>query len=205
MKSIEIKGSLRKATGKKDSKQLRKEDKTPCVLYGGKENVHFSVEKLNLKKLVYTPNVYLVNLDIDGSKRTAILKDMQFHPTTDEVSHIDFLETFEDKPVEISIPVELKGLAAGVKAGGKLQTLNRKLKVKALPKDLPDTLVIDVTNLTLGKSIKVGDVSFNNIEMLNVKNTVIAAVKLTRAAKGMAAGENETEAEETATEEKGEE
>lgn len=203
MKSIEIKGALRNATGKKDSKNLRKEDKTPCVLYGGKENVHFSVEKLSLKKLVYTPNVYLVNLDIDGNKHTAILKELQFNPTTDEVSHIDFLETFDDKPVEISIPVELKGLAAGVKAGGKLQTLNRKLKVRALPKYLPDTLEIDVTKLALGKSIKVGDVSFENIELLNVKNTVIAAVKLTRAAKGMASAASDEETEE-ATEEKSE-
>jgi len=203
MKSIEIKGALRKATGKKDSQKLRKEEKTPCVLYGGTENVHFSVEKLSLKKLVYTPNVYMVNLDIEGSKHSAILKELQFNPTTDEVSHIDFLETFEDKPVEISIPVELKGLAAGVKAGGKLQTLNRKLKVRALPKYLPDTLDVDVTKLALGKSIKVGDVSFENIELLNVKNTVIAAVKLTRAAKGMASAATEEESEE-ATEEKSE-
>ncbi len=191
MKSIELKGAVRKSIGKKDSKKLRLEEKTPCVLYGGKENVHFSVEMQNLKKLVYTPNVYLVDLEIDGAKHKAILKDMQFHAVTDEIIHIDFLEVFEDKSVEISVPVSLNGLAVGVKAGGKLQVLNRKLKVKALPKDLPDTLEIDITKLALGKSIKVGDVSFENIEMLNAKNTVIAAVKLTRAAKGAAAGSEE--------------
>jgi large subunit ribosomal protein L25 len=200
MKSIELKGAVRKSIGKKDSKKLRREAKTPCVLYGGKENIHFSLEKQSLKKLVYTPNVYLVDLEIDGAKHRAILKDLQFHPVTEEILHIDFLEVFEDKKVEISIPVMLKGLAAGVKAGGKLQVLNRKLKVEALPKDLPDTLDIDITNLALGKSIKVGDVSFENIEMLNAKNTVIASVKLTRAAKGAAADAEEEEGEETAEE-----
>lgn len=193
MKSIELKGAVRKSIGKKDSKKLRFEEKTPCVLYGGNENVHFSVEKQYLKKLIYTPNVYLVDLEIDGAKHKAILKDMQFHVVSDEIIHIDFLEVFEDRPVEISIPVSLSGLAIGVKAGGKLQVLNRKLKVKALPKDLPDTLEVDITKLALGKSIKVGDVSFENIEMLNAKNTVIAAVKLTRAAKGAASGATEEE------------
>ncbi len=196
MESIELKGAVRESIGKKDSKKLRREEKTPCVLYGGKENVHFSVEKQSLKKLVYTPNVYLVDLEIDGAKHRAILKDLQFHPVSEEILHIDFLEVFEDKKVEISVPVMLKGLAAGVKAGGKLQVLNRKLKVEALPKDLPDTLDIDITDLALGKSIKVGDVSFENIEMLNAKNTVIASVKLTRAAKGAAAEGAEEEGEE---------
>ncbi len=193
MKSIELKGVARKATGKKDSKQLRREDKVPCVLYGGEQNVHFAVNSGSLRDLVYTPNVYLVDLEIDGKAYKAIVKDLQFHPVTDNILHIDFLEIFEDKAVEIKIPVALQGLAAGVKAGGKLQTLNRKLKVKALPKFLPDTLNIDVTELALGKSIKVGDVSFENIEILNANNTVIASVKLTRAAKGMASGEEEEE------------
>lgn len=203
MKSIELKGEVRKSIGKKDSKKLRREEKTPCVLYGGKENIHFAVEKQNLKKLVYTPNVYLVDLAIDGANRKAILKDIQFHPVSEEILHIDFLEIFDDKPVEIDIPVSLIGLAAGVQTGGKLQTLNRKLKVKALPKDLPDTLEIDIAGLELGKSIKVGEVSFENIELLNSKNSVIASVKLTRAAKGMASEDEEggEEGEETTEEE----
>jgi len=193
MKSIEIKGELRTATGKKDSKTLRREEKVPCVIYGGKENIHFSVLEKELKKLVFTPNVYLVDLDLDGKKHKAIVQDIQFHAVTDRVIHIDFLEIFEDKKVVISIPVVMQGLAEGVKAGGKLQVLNRKLKVKALFKDLPDTLDINVENVTLGKNVKVGELAFDNLEMLNDANTVVASVKLTRAAKGMADGEGEGE------------
>ena len=194
MKSIEIKGELRTATGKKDSKKLRKEEKVPCVLYGGEKNIHFAVSAKELKKLVFTPHVYLVDIDIKGDKHKAIIQDIQFHPVTDEVIHIDFYEIFEDKKVTINIPVELYGLAEGVKAGGKLQILNRKLKVRALYKDLPDTLKINVENIGLGKNIKVGEVSFDNLEMLNAENMVIATVKLTRAAKGaqIAAAEEAT-------------
>ncbi len=199
MKSIEIKGNLRTATGKQDSKKLRKEEKVPCVLYGGEKNIHFAVLEKDLKKLVFTPNVYLVDLDLDGKKHKAIVQDIQFHPVSDRVIHIDFYEIFEDKKVTIAIPVELQGLAEGVKAGGKLQVLNRKLKVRALYKDLPDTLKINVENVGLGKNIKVGEVSFDNLEMLNSANTVIATVKLTRAAKGaMLAATTEGEATEEA-------
>jgi large subunit ribosomal protein L25 len=199
MKSIEIKGELRTSTGKKDSKKLRKEEKVPCVLYGGEKNIHFAVLEKDLKKLVFTPNVYLVDLNIDGKNHKAIVQDIQFHPVTDRVIHIDFYEIFEDKKVTIAIPVELQGLAEGVKAGGKLQVLNRKLKVRALYKDLPDTLQINVENVGLGKNIKVGEVNFDNLEMLNSANTVIATVKLTRAAKGaMVAAASEEKAEETA-------
>ena len=200
MKSIEIKGELRKATGKKDSKGLRREEKVPCVIYGGKENIHFSVLEKELKKLVFTPNVYLVDLDLDGKKHKAIVQDIQFHAVTDRVIHIDFLEIFEDKKVVINIPVVMQGLAEGVKAGGKLQVLNRKLKVKALFKDLPDTLDINVENVTLGKNVKVGELAFDNLEMLNDANTVVASVKLTRAAKGMASSDTEEAAEESAEE-----
>ncbi|MEN8119899.1 MAG: 50S ribosomal protein L25/general stress protein Ctc [Bacteroidota bacterium] len=197
MKSIEIKGELRKSTGKKESKKLRSEEKIPCVLYGGKENVHFAVLEKELKKLVFTPNVYLVDLDLDGKKHKAIMKDLQFHPVTDRVIHIDFLEIFEDKEVVISIPVELQGLAEGVQAGGKLQVINRKLKVKALLKDLPDTLQINVEKVALGKNVKVGELAFDNLELLDAPNSVIATVKLTRAAKGMAGEEEDVEEGET--------
>jgi large subunit ribosomal protein L25 len=189
MKTLELTGELRKATGKIDSKKLRNEEKIPCVLYGGKENIHFSIDLKPLKKLIYTPHVYIVDLTINGKKHNAILKEIQFHAVSDELTHIDFLEIFEDKAIEMNIPVEVQGLSEGVKAGGKLLIINRKLKAKALPKHMPDTLVVDVTNLGLGKSIKVGDISYKNIELLNVKNTVIAAVKLTRAAKGAAGAE----------------
>ncbi len=190
MKSIEIKGELRSLVGKKESKKLRLEEKAPCVLYGGKENIHFAVLEKELKKLVFTPNVYLVDLDFGGEKHKAIIQDLQFHPVTDRVIHIDFFEIFEDKEVVINVPVEMQGLAEGVEAGGKLQVINRKLKVKALYKNLPDTLVINVEGIALGKNVKVGDLSFDNLEMLNSANTVVATVKLTRAAKGMGAGED---------------
>jgi len=189
MKIFELKGELRAATGKVNTKQLRREDKVPCVLYGGAENIHFSVELKPVKKLVYSHNVFLVDLDIDGKIYKAIIKDLQFHAVTDVLAHIDFLQIFEDKAIEMNIPVELQGLSSGVKAGGKLLTINRKIKTRALPKHMPDTLVVDVTNLGLGKTIKVGDVAYENIQLLNVKNTVIAAVKLTRAAKGAATTE----------------
>ena len=191
MKSIAIKGELRTSVGKKESKKLRNDEKVPCVLYGGKENVHFAVSEKELKKLVFTPNVYLVDIDIDGNKKKAIIQDLQFHVVTDRVNHIDFFEIFEDKDVVINIPVEMQGLAQGVKDGGKLQVINRKLKVKALFKDLPDTLEINVENVALGKNVKVGDLSYDNIELLNSANTVVATVKLTRAAKGMAEGDTE--------------
>ena len=198
MKIYEIKGELRAATGKTSSRKLRKQGKMPCVMYGGKENIHFSVETPVLKKLVFTPDVFIVNVDIDGTKYNAIVKEMQFHAVSDEISHLDFLQIHDDKPVEISIPVELKGIAPGVKAGGKLQLVNRKLKAKALPKNLPDKLDIDISDLNLGKSVKVGDLAFENLTILNSKNTVVASVKLTRASKGTAA----TEATETAAPEK---
>ena len=187
MKIFELKGELRKSTGKTDSKKLRREEKVPCVLYGGKEHVHFSVELKPVKKLVYSHHVYQVSIDIEGKKYNAIIKELQFHAVTDVLAHIDFLEIFDDKAIEMNIPVELQGLSVGVKAGGKLLTINRKLKARALPKFMPDTLVVDVTELALGKTIKVGDVKYDSVELLNVKNTVIAAVKLTRAAKGATA------------------
>jgi large subunit ribosomal protein L25 len=192
MKTFEIKGEPRPATGKNNSRRLRKLEKMPCVLYGGKENVHFSVDTPSLKKLVFTPDVYIVKLDIEGKKYDAIIKELQFHAVTDEINHIDFLEIHDDKPVEIQIPVELTGIAPGVKAGGKLQLINRKLKVKGLPKNFPDKLNVDVSNLNLGKSIKVGDIEIDGLTILNAKNTVVASIKLTRASKGTAAAEAAT-------------
>jgi len=184
MKTFELKGELRSGLGKTASKKLRNSGKTPCVLYGGEENVNFTVETVDLKKLIYTPKVYLVDLTIDGKTHKALVKDLQFHAVTDAIAHLDFLEIFDNKLVEINIPVELTGVAPGVRAGGNLQLINRKLKVKALPGNLPDTLDVDISELNLGKSIKVGDLSFENIQVLNAKNDVVASIKLTRAAKG---------------------
>lgn len=193
MKSIEIKGKVRENVGKKEAKKLRKEDHIPCVLYGGKENFHFSVFNNDFKKLVYTPNVYLANLDIDGKKVNAILKDCQFHPVTDEIIHADFLEIFDDKPVVINIPIELYGTSIGIKEGGKLRQKRRTIKIKALPKDLPETIKIDITEFDIGftlkvggLSLKVGGLSLENIEILDPHQSMIISIVSPRvAAKGM--------------------
>ncbi len=159
-------------------------------MYGGKENVHFTTTVSDIRKLVYSPEVFIVNLDIDGKKTKSIMKALQFHPVTDKVLHIDFLEVFDDKAVTVEIPVKLEGLAEGVKAGGKLALEMRKLKVKGFYAEIPENIVIDVTSLGLGKSIQVAKVSVPKLEILNAKNAVVAQVKLTRAARGAAANAN---------------
>ena len=191
MKTIEIKGSVRTDIGKKATRELRKNNGVPCVLYGVKKDenglpvaTHFTVTVEGLRKLVYTPNIYLVNLDIDGTVVTAIMKDIQFHPVSDAILHVDFLQVEENKPVAMEVPVQLEGLAEGVRAGGKLALQLRKLKVKACYNAIPERLVIDVTPLGLGKTIKVGELSYEGLELINAKEAVVCAVKLTRAARG---------------------
>ena len=191
MKTIEIKGSVRTDIGKKATRELRKNNGVPCVLYGVKKDenglpvaTHFTVTVEGLRKLVYTPNIYLVNLDIDGTVVTAIMKDIQFHPVSDAILHVDFLQVEENKPVAMEVPVQLEGLAEGVRAGGKLALQIRKLKVKATYNAIPERLVIDVTPLGLGKTIKVGELSYEGLELINAKDAVVCAVKLTRAARG---------------------
>jgi large subunit ribosomal protein L25 len=186
MKTFELKGAKRESTGKKATKACRKESLVPCVLYGGSEVVHFTVTKEGIRKLIYTPEVHIVDLSIEGKNYIAILKDMQFHPVNDELIHADFLQIFKDKPVVLEIPIVLEGLAQGVKDGGKLSMEMRKLKVKGLYKDFPEKLVIDIENLGLGKSIQAGNLNFDKLEILNAKNNVVVSVKSTRAAKGMA-------------------
>ena len=195
MKTFDIKGVERKDIGKKATKALRVDELVPCVLYGGEKNVHFAVEEKAFQYLVYTPNVYIVNIDIDGKKSIALMQDIQFHPVTDKILHVDFLEIDDNKKVSISIPVKLDGLAEGVKQGGKLSLKLRKLKVNGFAKDFPDTLDINVDNLVLGKSIKIGELNFNNLDLLESKNSVVAAVKLTRSAIS-AQGDSEEETEE---------
>ncbi len=186
MQKIELKGSKREVIGKKATKELRKEEKVPGVLYGGNEVIHFAIEEKQLKGLVYTPNVYIVKLSVDGVEVEAILQDIQFHPVSDRILHIDFLQIFEDKPVVIEIPVKLEGFAEGVKAGGRLTLEQRKLRVKGLPANLPDTLKVNIDALKLGDSVQVGALAFDNLELLNAKNSTVAAVKLTRAARAAA-------------------
>ena len=190
MKSIEIKASLRNEFGKKGSQAIRKTDSVPCVLYGQGENLHFTVTNDSLRNLVYSPDIYLVNLDIEGKKVKAIMKDIQFHPVKDNILHIDFYQIDEAKPIVMEVPVALEGLAEGVKAGGKLTLQMRKIKVKALFNNIPEKLVINVSSLGLGKTIQVGQLSFENLELLTAKEAVVCAVKLTRAARGLAAAAN---------------
>ena len=189
MKSIEIKGTARTIAARSSEqaralKAIRKNNGVPCVLYGGGENVHFTVPADGLRNLVYTPHIYVVNLDIDGKKVNAILKDIQFHPVKDNILHVDFYQITEEKPIVMEVPVQLEGLAEGVKAGGKLALQMRKLKVKALYNVIPEKLVINVSHLGLGKTVKVNELNFEGLELLNAKEAVVCAVKLTRAARG---------------------
>lgn len=191
MKSIEIKGSLRTETGKKATHSLRQNNGAPCVLYGMQKDengnqvaTHFTVTVDGLRKLVYTPHIYVVDLNIDGKIVNAIMKDIQFHPVTDAILHVDFLQINEENPIVMEVPVQLEGLAEGVKAGGKLALQIRKLKVKALYNLIPERLVVNVTNLGLGKTIKVGELNYEGLTLLNAKEAVVCAVKLTRAARG---------------------
>ena len=187
MKTLALKGTAREVVGKKSTKAVRNADAVPCVLYGGGENTHFEVSNSELRKLIYTPEIFLVALDIDGKKVNAIMKDAQFHPVKDHALHVDFYQVSETKPIVMAVPVKLEGLAEGVKAGGKLSLEMRRLKVKALYKNIPEALKIDITDLGLGKTIQVGALSFDKMELVNPKEAVVCAVKLTRAARGAAA------------------
>ena len=182
MKTIEIKGSVRSDLGKKATRELRKNGQVPCVVYGGESVTHFTAPVEAFRGLIYTPNIYIVDLVIDGKAFKAVLKDVQYNCVSDAIEHIDFLEVSDKKPVSIALPVKLNGLAEGVKQGGKLVLKIRKIRVKGLISKLPDILEVDVTNLGLGKAIKIQDLSFDGLELLEAKNNVVAIVKMTRAA-----------------------
>lgn len=186
MKTFNLKGTKRTETGKKSTKQLRKEDRVPCVLYGGDEVVHFSIDATVLRHIVYTPSVFLLKVEVDGAAYDAVLQDLQFHPVSDKVLHVDFYRVFEDKPLTMSIPAVITGNSDGVKAGGKLQVNMRKLKVRGLAAHMPDTLKIDITTVGLGQSVKVGSLHFENLTVLDPANAVVCGVRLTRAARGAA-------------------
>ena len=176
MKSIDLKANLRKSLGKKDAQNLRKAGLVPCVLYGGSENLHLYAHENTFKNLVYTHNVYLINLDIEGDKRLAIMKEIQFHPLTDKIIHIDFQEVFTDKLTVVDLPVDLKGNSVGIKAGGKLRQRKRYLKVKGLLEHMPDSLVVDITELDIGQSILASDVQYDNLEILEPSYTLVVGV-----------------------------
>lgn len=184
MKTFQLAGQPRPDLGKKASKGLRAGDLIPAVLYGGNDVVHFTVSQEAVRNLVYSPDIFVIDLDIAGKKVKAVLKDLQFHPVTDAILHLDFLEVEAGKPIVMEVPVVLIGHAEGVKAGGKLSLEMRKLKVRAPYNEIPEQLFIDVTELGLGKTIQVGALSFDGLEITNAKNAVVCAVKLTRAARG---------------------
>lgn len=212
MKTFALSAQPRTELGKKATKALRATNAIPVVLNGGEvvelpynkalkagEKVveignnkglittDLTVSADAVRKLVYTPDIFAIDLDINGDKRVAVLKDIQFHPVKDSILHIDLLEVTDKKPVVIEVPVKLEGHAEGVKAGGKLSLSMKKLKVKALYTNVPERLVINVDNLGLGKTLQVGDLHFENLELMNAKNAVVCAVQLTRAARGAAA------------------
>lgn len=209
MKTFQLQAEPRTDLGKKATKALRAEGKIPVVLNGGAAvelpftgalapgqklveigdnkaliTTDLVVAQDDVRKLVYTPDIFAIELDFNGGKKMAILKDIQFHPVKDTILHMDFLEVDDKKPVVIQVPVKLEGHAEGVKAGGKLSLSMKKLKVKAIYTNVPERLVINVDNLGLGKALQVGDLHFEGLELVNAKNAVVCAVQLTRAARG---------------------
>ncbi|MCH3986154.1 MAG: 50S ribosomal protein L25/general stress protein Ctc [Prevotella sp.] len=210
MKEITISGQKRTDLGKKASKELRKQGLVPCNIYGeAKENgqpvaMAFASPMSELRKIVYTPHIYVINITIDGQKHTAILKELQFQPVSDALLHVDFLEVNDQKPITIGIPVELKGLAPGVRDGGRMNLSIRKINVTAPYQNIPERLIVDVTKLELGKSIKVGQLHYDNIELATGKSVVVCSVKMTRQAvtdetAATAAGEEAAPAETAAS------
>lgn len=195
METFKISGDLRTSVGKKSSKLIRAKGDVPCVLYGGEKTIHFSSPELGFKKIVYTQHAYLVKLHIDGKEHDALLQDIQFHPVTDRIIHVDFKEISFDKEVITHLPVRIVGDSEGIKKGGKISQKRRKLKVKALPGDLPDFVEIDITNLDIGESIKVGELDIEKLTFLDPHRSMIIAVVSSRLSKGMEAGEEELEAE----------
>lgn len=218
MKKFALNAEPRKELGKKNTKALRKQDLIPCVLNGGKIvelpykealrpgeklveiannrgliTTDMVVKSEDVRKLIYTPDIFEIDLTLNGEERKAVLKDIQFQPVKDTILHLDFLEVFPGKPIEMEVPVQIEGHAEGVKAGGKLSLSMRKLRVKAEYTAIPEKLVINVDNLGLGQSLSVGDLHFEGLELMNAKNAVVCAVQLTRAARG-AAAKAETEA-----------
>jgi len=200
MKSITIKGSKRESVGKVATKALRNADKVPCVLYGSENPLHFSANELDFSKLVYTPNAHTVVLDIDGDQKiNAILQDIQFHPVSDKILHVDFYQLSDDKEVSMDIPVQIEGSSPGVMLeGGVLVISKRKLKVKALPKNLPDFINVDISKLKLGNKISTVDLQSEAYSFLHPDNTVVCKVRTSRASMSLVDVEEEGEATEGA-------
>ena len=204
MKKVSLSGSPRVSVGKKGATSLRKEGRIPSVVYGGKDQVHFSISENDAKKLVFTPNVYLIELDIDGKKSKVILQETQIHPVTDRVIHLDFLEISDDVPFKLSLPVRLEGFSRGVRNGGKLNQNFRKLRVFGLAKDMPDAVSIDITPVKIGDKVRVTDLSVSGLNFLDPKNAVVVGVQTARVIIEEEEEEEEEEGSETAEGEGGE-
>lgn len=187
METIKISAVKRDVFGKKESKSIRKNGMVPCTIYGNGETVHFAVEAKALKPLIYTPQSYLVEFDVEGKTEVGVMREVQYHPVNDNILHIDFYHVIPGQPIAIDIPVKLVGISEGVRQGGKLSLSKRKLRVSADMEHLPDAIEVDVTSLGLGKSIFVGDLKFDHLTLLTPATTAICAVKMTRAARGAAA------------------
>ncbi len=182
MKSITIKGSQRESVGKKATKALRNAGMVPCVVYGGDEPISFSAEEIAFKDLVYTPDVHTVVINLGGTKINAILQDIQFHPVTDSILHIDFYQIFDDKEVTMEIPVRTVGNSRGVRNGGVLRIVNRKLRVKALPENLPDFIEADITEMRIGNKMYTKSLKTDNYKIMHPDNTVICQIRTSRTA-----------------------
>ncbi len=202
MKSITINGSQRESVGKVATKALRNAGKVPCVLYGGGKSVHFSAEELAFKGLVYTPNAHTVVIALeDGTSFDAVLQDIQFHPVTDKILHVDFYQLFEDKEIAMDIPVITKGSAKGVMDGGSLRINKRKLRVKAVPANLPDFIEADIADLAIGDKLYITTLDSENFSFQHPDNTVVIQVRKSRASMALDTDETEEVSEEETTEE----
>ena len=195
MKVAQLSGSIRTNVGKKDAKALRNAERVPCVIYGQGTQTHFSARRIDIEKLIYTPEVYQVDLDVDGKKLKAIIQDIQQDPIKDHVRHVDFYEISDTKPVKIGLPVRVTGSSRGVLAGGKLAQVYRRLTVVGLPADLPEAVTLDITKLRIGQSIRVSQIESNGLKFLEPANAVVVAVRMARgASKGADADADEEEA-----------
>ena len=197
MQSITIKGSQRESVGKAASKALRNAGQVPCVLYGGDDVLHFSAPELAFKNIVYTPNVYTAAIELNGKTYNAILQDIQFDPVSDKIIHIDFYQLHKDKEITIEVPIQIEGTSPGIMAGGTLRIVNRKLKVKALPDNLPDFVPVDISGLEMGNKLYVTKLAQDKYKIMHPDNTVVCQVRVSRAA--MKAAQDAAKAEKAAT------
>lgn len=189
-----ISGTLRTAFGKKASADIRKKGEVPCVMYGGNESVHFSLHPLDLKNIIFTPDFNVIEIEISGVKHRCILKDYQLHPVTDEVTHVDFLKLVDGKKVKVEVPVRFKGVSPGVKGGGKLQQLVRRVKIKTTPSKLVDEIQMDISNLGLGQSIRIRDIApMEGIEIMNSPGIPVATIEIPRAMRSAEAAKKKGE------------